>query len=406
MVSSKKIIISMSALFLGMAFIFTGYALVVSSASIELKKMGISEISIGIITSCFFVGGICSTIFSHKLVSKVGHVKTYAIFTAIFAISAMIHELSSDIFYWSVLRFMLGFSYYSLVMVIESWLNTQSDNSIRSRVLGFYEIVYYSCFALGTLILSFELPTAKVFLISTFFIILGLIPLNLLSIKEPPIPPKINISFPRIFDLAPLALVCAIIAGMLMNGFFSMAGLLVLSEGLSAKEASYFIVFSMLGGFISQCFFGVFSDKFGRRESIVLATLIAIFGVCIFLFLNFSNFIYLVAFLIGAGAFVLYSLALARANDVVSDKSKCVEVGRALLFSYILGSFISPILIGTMMKFFASLGFMVVYGALLLFLLVFTMFQRKIAAKDRVPFEIMPVQSPVFFEELKDDNSK
>nr|WP_235600252.1 MFS transporter [Campylobacter fetus] len=338
--------------------------------------------------------------------SKVGHMRAYAIFTAIFAISALLHDLSSNLIVWAFLRFMLGFCYYSIVMVIESWLNAKTANSIRSRVLAFYEIIFYSCFGLGAIIMSLNLDATKVFLIGTIFIILGSIPLNFLKVRSPQIPQTANISLPKIYGIAPLALATSIVAGLLINGFFSMSALFILAQGYSAKEAGVFIVSSMCGGFLSHMFFGVLSDKFGRKFAIILASCIALISSLLFIVIKPSiNIQYIFAFFLGIGIFVLYALALARANDVIEDKSRCVEVGRALLFSYLLGSFFSPLIIGFAINTLGDFGFIYFYSLTLALLIVFAIFQKSIPKELEVAFTRHSGHS-VVFDELKDDNHK
>ncbi|EAK5304661.1 MFS transporter [Campylobacter fetus] len=406
MVSSKRVIISLSALFFGMSFIFIANGLVVSSAGVLLTSMNADKTMIGVITSFFFIGALTCTVVSHRLISKVGHMRAYAIFTAIFAISALLHDLSSNLIVWAFLRFMLGFCYYSIVMVIESWLNAKTANSIRSRVLAFYEIIFYSCFGLGAIIMSLNLDATKVFLIGTIFIILGSIPLNFLKVRSPQIPQTANISLPKIYGIAPLALATSIVAGLLINGFFSMSALFILAQGYSAKEAGIFIVLSMCGGFLSHMFFGVLSDKFGRKFAIILASCIALISSLLFIVIKPSiNIQYIFAFFLGIGIFVLYALALARANDVIEDKSRCVEVGRALLFSYLLGSFFSPLIIGFAINTLGDFGFIYFYSLTLALLIVFAIFQKSIPKELEVAFTRHSGHS-VVFDELKDDNHK
>ncbi|WP_038455657.1 MFS transporter [Campylobacter iguaniorum] len=401
----RRVIVSLSALFFGMSFIFVANGLVVSSAGLLLKNLNASEAMIGVVTSCFFIGALVCTLISHKLISKVGHVRAYAIFSAVFAISALLHDLSSNLILWAVLRFMLGFCYYSIVMVIESWLNAKIRNSIRSRILSFYEIVFYLSFGLGSLIMSLNLDTSTVFLVGTFFIILGLIPLNLINIKAPKIPQKANISFPKIYDIAPLALVTSIIAGLCINGFFTMSTLFVLGQGFGAFEAGIFIVCAMCGGFISHMFFGVLSDKFGRKAAIILASFIAFCAAILFIVIKPGIYLqYVIVFFLGVGIFVLYALSLARANDILKDKSMCVEVGRALLFSYLVGSFLSPLIIGLLINLFGEFGFIYFYACVLLLLMVFAVFQRTAPKELEVAFERHSGHS-VLFDELKHDNN-
>ncbi|PSM51795.1 major facilitator superfamily transporter [Campylobacter blaseri] len=387
MISPRRTIRILAALFIGIGFVFIGNGLVITSAGIMLTNMGVSNFYIGMITSCFFFGGILSSIFTYRFISNYGYIRSYAIFTALFAIASLMHGFSENIIYWAFLRFMLGFSYFSIVMVVESWINARSKNEIRSRVLSFYEIIYYSAFGIGVLILTFNLSTAKIFTMSVFFIILGSIPINIIRIKEPKLPPRKKIFIPNIFNIVPLALVTSFVAGILINGYFSMGSVFILDSGGGVKDASVFLLLAMCGGFLSQLFFGNFSDKFGRKNAIMLSAFILLVASGLLFSIVENIFLEkILSFFIGFGAFSLYSLALARANDVLNNKDKTAEVGAALLLSYTCGSLVGPLFMGLLMQIFGPKGFIFIYILSSVTLIVFSLFRESIPKKDRTEY--------------------
>ena len=379
MASSFRIIRSMGPLFLGMSLLFIGNGLVIASCSALLKQNGVGELEIGLINTGFFVGALISTITAHRVISITGHIRAFAIFSAIFAVSAMLHAVNQNLAFWAILRAFLGYCYYALLMVIESWLNAKIPNKIRSRVIAFYEGVFYTSFGLGILILALDLKTFEIFIISAAFIMLSSIPLNLIRINQPQIPERQPINIPKIFGIVPLALVGALIAGLAINGFFSMASLFVLLQGYGTKEASFFMTVAMIGGFLAQVFIGNFSDRYGRRPAILLCSSVALISAVLFL-LNGKNLTieYLLSFFFGAGIFCTYGLSLARANDEITDKTKSVQVARALLFSYSLASLFSPLLMSYAMKIFGAFGFIYVYLVLFAGLILFALTQKTI----------------------------
>ena len=147
----------MTALFASMTFLFAGNALIVSSIGVILKENKESSLAVGVLSSCFFIGALIGTIGAHKIISRIGHIRSFGLFGAVFGISAMLHTLSENLVFWAILRFFIGICYYGLLMVIESWLNEKSKNAVRSRILGFYEIVFYLAFGIGILIIALDL---------------------------------------------------------------------------------------------------------------------------------------------------------------------------------------------------------------------------------------------------------
>lgn len=374
MLSSKRTIKSLTALFVGIPFVFMGNALILGSVGVILKQDGASEAIIGLIGFCFFLGGTLGTTCAHRVIAKIGHIRAFGLFSALFSICIILHILGSNLVFWAFLRVIMGFCYYALLIIIESWFNEKAKNAVRQRVLSFYEVVFCLSFGLGSLLIALNLQSSTLFIIAACLIMFSSIPLNLIRIKEPQMPAKSPISLPNVFSIAPLALVASFIGGMLMSGFYSMASLFVLLQGYGAQGVSYFIAFGILGGFIAQSLIGFVSDRLGRKFSIILCACVGLVTMLLFAFFEFSLAAqFVLAVFLGMGIFCLYALALARANDMLEDKSKRVELGRAVLFSYSLGSLISPLLLGFAMQVFDYKGFAYFYVLNLAFLILFAL---------------------------------
>ena len=88
--SSILTIKSMFALFVGIAFLFVGNGLIISSAGGELKKMGADELQTGLVIATYFIGAMAGTIFSHRIVSRVGYIRSFGIFASLFGIAVML----------------------------------------------------------------------------------------------------------------------------------------------------------------------------------------------------------------------------------------------------------------------------------------------------------------------------
>lgn len=405
MLSSLQTVRKLMAMYIAMIFIFIGNGLVMSSAGIGLKDLGANNFETGLVTSCFFLGAMTCTFLSPKLISRFGHIRAYSILTAVFAVTAIMHGLSSSIIYWAILRFILGYCYYSLVMITESWMNEKAQNHNRSTILSIYNFLYYVSFAFGVLILRFDFSMNTLFIIAASSLILGLIPFNIFDDVEAPLtPPKQKITIPNIFHVTPLSIIAAFIAGIVLNGFVSMATVYILNQGYGAKEVSTFITISMVGSFISQLLMGSLSDKIGRKEAMIIVSFVTLGASSFLLFgeigVTSQN---IIGFFIGFGVAPLYVLALARANDVVEDKNDIINIGRTVLFAYLVGSVCSPVLLGGSMSLFGSKGFALVYFIAAIFLIIYTLFRRSIPREQRKAY--VPVQgSSVVFEEEKEEN--
>ena len=183
MLSSKRTIKSLTALFVGIPFVFMGNALILGSVGVILKQDGASEAIIGLIGFCFFLGGTLGTTCAHRVIAKIGHIRAFGLFSALFSICIILHILGSNLVFWAFLRVIMGFCYYALLIIIESWLNEKAKNAVRQRVLSFYEVVFCLSFGLGSLLIALNLQSSTLFIIAACLIMFSSIPLNLIRIK-------------------------------------------------------------------------------------------------------------------------------------------------------------------------------------------------------------------------------
>lgn len=355
-----------AALFSGVFLLFVGNGLFINSAGFELTARGVGPSLIGLINACFFLGAALSTLSAQLLISRVGHARSYTAFASAFAAGALLHDLTANLWLWAALRVAQGFAYYGLLMVIESWLSERADSGNRSRMLACYEITFYVSFGLGFFLIGLGLGGFKVFLLSAVFVTLGVIPIAVTKLAEPKIPPKEKISFPAFGGISALALSGAMFGGLMMNGFFTMSSVFMLSQGFSAAVASKFSLFGLLGGFCVQWPAGKLSDKFGRRPALIAVTSVAVAASLSGFFYRGANPAALnaMAFFIGFGVFSIYSLSLARAVDESAfSELNVVQVSRAILFAYGVGSLLSPFVLGYAMETFGPSGFTSLYAA-------------------------------------------
>lgn len=395
------------SLYSGIFFLFFGYGLFLNSAGIKLAEMGVTDIIIGLLNAAFFIGAALSTIFAHRIVSSVGHIRSFSVFCAVFAIAALGHMMVDNLWIWGVLRIILGFCHYSLLLLVESWLSEKTNVDTRGKVLATYNIIFYLAFILGMSLLSLELSSRNIFTLSTILVVMSMIPIALTKLVQPDIPTRERISIPKLFSISPLALVTSFISGMLVNGFFTMVSVFLLKFSFSLSEISFYLVISMIGGFISQMPMAMLSNRIGRRNAIlacaVIATLTALVGLFVIFQENLTAWIqYIIAFLFGCSLFSLYALSIARANDELPNNMNTVEVSRGLLFCYGLGALVAPPLIGFAMSLSAEYGFYALFGLFSLILFICAVRTKPVPKAERAEMQYAtPIATASPIEEIE-----
>ncbi|MDO4908120.1 MFS transporter [Neisseria sp.] len=399
-----------NALFFSVFFLFAGFGLFLNSAGVELSQMGVNSTAIGVLNAAFFLGAALSTVAAHRVVSGVGHIRSFSAFGAVFAIAALGHLMTGNLWVWGALRVVLGFCYYSLLMVVESWFAERSTASARARVLALYNVVYYISFTAGIALLSFKLSNSEIFTVSAMMVMAAMLPVALTRLHAPELPPRQRISLPHLFAIAPLALVGSFTAGLLMNGFFTMASVFLLKQGFDVRQISFYLMTAMVMGFAVQLPVAKFSDRHGRRAAILACSLVSAAGAAAGIGLMLADITaawaqYAVAFMFGIGLFTLYALSVARANDQLPNEMSTVEVSRSLLFSYGMGSMLAPVLLGLVMDQAERYGFYAYFVVFAALLAVFAKQQQAVPEDKRSMHVNMPAAAGPVIADLDPRNS-
>lgn len=406
----KHLLLPLPSLFAGIFFLFVGNGLYIASAGVQLSSLNYNNIIIGLVNSSYFVGALLSGLSAHRIIASVGHIRSFMLFVAVIGLCMLAHTLWINMAAWSVFRFVQGFCYYSLLMVAESWLNAKVSDRRRSRTMAYYEITFYLAFVGGALLLAFDLSLQTTFIIGTMFMLLASIPLGLTRVQQPEVPsaPE-HISVPRLANIVALSWLGCFVAGIIINGFFTMATVFVIKQGFNVQQASTFLIVALIGGFLMQLPIGRYSDRCGRRVAIIIASGIACVSSISLLLIQFTSLKesmllqYLIIFFFGNGSFCIYSLSVARANDVVNHRNiehNVLEISRGLLFVYSLGSLLGPLLLGFAMNYCGAAGFGLIFSLCSTSLFIFALSRQSIPKEDRIKYIPTPKNASIIMVDI------
>lgn len=394
-------LLPITTLFFAISMLSIGFGLLMSLVGIQMKDAGLSDTISGIVNALFFAGAITSTFINNKLISSVGHIRSFGAFAAIATIAFLGFSLFYSEILWGFLRFLSGYAYFGLIMVIESWLNEKNTNETRGSMMAVYSFVFFISAMIGQNLLNLSILPSQLIILGSVFVLISLIAVAVTKIKEPNVTPLERYNLPKIATLAPLATVISLLAGILANGFIAMFPILLAGEGYENAQIASFLTVAMLGGLFAQFPVGRLSDRYGRKPIIV--------GVCFYLALVTgaffqiglqNEFSYVLAFLLGAGLFVLYPLSASRANDVIDEAQDTVEIGRTLLLVYGIGSCCSPLLIGFLMETYGSLFVFVIFSLLSLFAGIYAIKKDRVPMEDRSVYLNIPAAASGMMPEL------
>jgi MFS family permease len=346
-------ITSISAILVGVLLLLLGNGLLNTLLSLRSEIEAYSDSMIGLIMSGYFLGFFVGTYLATPIVSRVGHIRTFAMCAAIVACTALLHVLYVDPYWWLLLRVINGAAIVILYTVVESWLNRQTPTESRGRVFAIYMTVNLGSIALAQQLLRFD-PDLTFFLFSvaSILISLSLVPIAWTRLKQPEIHSVANINLLKIYKSAPVAVWGAFLSGLAMGAFWGLGALYGSRIGLSNNDIASFMSLFILGGALLQFPLGRCSGNNDRR---LVLSVISFFAalLAVILMVEIDNLIifFCLSALYGGLAFAIYPVSVVHLIDHL-DPDDMLAGGSGLLLLHGVGAMLGPILAGQLMEAF------------------------------------------------------
>ena len=271
------------SLLLAIFMLMAGSGFMATLLSLRLERAGQSTIVIGAVATIYFAGLIVGALRSGHIVRRVGHIRAFAAFVALLSASTLGYAQFAHPLLWSGLRLIDGFCVAGVFVCLESWLNERADVTSRGSILATYMVALYCGQAVGQLLLgaSGDLPAAP-FQLASMLISLAIIPLCLTRGTAPAPTEAPAFGIRTLLHASPLGTVGAVTTGLMLGAFYGLAAVQVRRLGLDLSQTANFMMIVILGGVVLQWPLGRLSDRYDRRQIIVLcftATLCVSLGI-------------------------------------------------------------------------------------------------------------------------------
>lgn len=367
--------LSLSSLIVSIILLISGNAFLMTLLGLRLSIEGFSAGLIGWILVFYSLGFVLGTLYAGRIIEKVGHIRAFAVFAAVLASSVLLYPMAVNAELWTLLRALGGFAMAGLMIVMESWFSSQADNRNRAQLFAIYQIVFFLSTAGGQVLIRAGDPAGFLpFSLAAILITLALVPLSLTRRQSPVIERGDRLSLPALYRTSPTGTLGALIAGLLISSFYTMAPVYADRIGLDLAQLSNFMATAIIAAMLLAWPIGRFCDRFNRyRVMLVAAVLAAGCSLGAALVGNFSMplLMLFVGLYMGISA-ALYPIAVAITNDLMAS-NRITAASMALLLSYGIGSCIGPLASAAFMEALGPRGLFVsnalILGGLILFLL-------------------------------------
>ena len=402
-------LLSSWTLFFGIFMLMSGNGLQAVLLGTRIEAIGFGDTLTGVVMGGYFMGFLGGSILVPKMLAAVGHVRVFGALSALASSSILVHAVFDDATVWLLMRVMTGFAYSGIYITTESWLNDKATNDTRGSLLSIYMMVNMIGIIIGQLLISVGSghPFAP-FLVVSVLISLSVLPILLTVDKAPEFTEPERISFRKVYNISPLAVVGMFFSGLTSAVVMAMGAVYAAKIGMTVEWVGIFMSSIMFGGLVLQYPIGRLSDRFDRRTVIlivqVLATLAALSGF----FSEFFGFAWLIAsgFVFGGMQFPLYSLYIAHANDYLTPKQIVGTASMLIMVTGIGAVFGAPI-VGYFMQlygpsvFFPTLGLM--HLAITAFVVLRMISRPSTPNEEQAPFIAMPARSSAIATALLPD---
>jgi MFS family permease len=400
----SQLILLISTPLLSLIIFTLGSGLLTTLLTVRLQMEGGGAWIIGIITTSYYIGLVLGSFYIGVLIRRVGHIRVYATFASVLAVTTILQGLLIYNWVWIILRFICGCSTAGLYIAIESWLLIVAPQKFRGHVLSFYMISFYAALAGGQFLLNISDPGSIIpFSIIAMLCSLSIVPLSMTRAACPNIESIAPLNFRQLYKVSPSGVVGCFAGGLITAVIYGLMPLFVKQLDQPTSYIALVMGIIIIGAMFLQYPVGLISNNFDRSRVLIMisfTSLITSFALMLTAYYMHTVFLLLV-FIFGGLCFALYPLSISHTCDYLKA-SDIVAATQGLLLVNGVGSIVGPLLAPGFMRTIGPLGifiyFALISGILGLFFLWSHTRISRTPVQEQQEFVNVPRMTPVATE--------
>jgi MFS family permease len=409
----RKILRSVTPPLISLIIVMLGNGFFNTYASLRISIDGYDSWVVGILNAAYYTGVMLGSIYVERLIDRIGHIRTFAIFASINSATILLQSLWIGPLSWSIFRFLVGVCASGFFIVIESWLLLSTGVRMRGKVLSLYMLTLYMAQGSGQFILNIA-PIQSIIPFAITIVLSSLSVLPVCMIKSSG-PVMLESSITNIFQIlkkAPLGPIGCFIGGMIMSSFYGLAPIFAKDINLSIMQISQVMGLTILGGLVLQWPIGHLSDIFSRRK-VIIGVFIALMALTFVLFHSsaFHYYILLILMVLFGGiSFTVYPLSITYTCDYFSERD-IVGITCALLVIYGVGCIVGPLVAPLFMSLLGPSALFLFISLISVLYIIFAMWRvfhaRALPGEEQSDYLPLPrATSLAFLLDPREDSSE
>ncbi len=347
-----------------------GYGISFPLLAIRLEQAGVTGWQLGLNAAAPAVGWILGSAVMPRLQAQYGIRSVSAGFLVVALAGLAGLTQAQDFWTATAQRFAFGGATGMFFRAVEYWINGLSEDGVRGRNLGVYNVVFMLGIVAGSALQpSLGSDGWQVFGVVAAGLVAALALVVLWPIRQPPRNPSGR------FSLAALSVVPAGFLGILAYGLYEsipvyLTEVYALRHGHGNDVAAFTLTAAAIGNILLPIPIAVLSDRTGRLAPMVVCALTAALCSLAIPFAVKDTMLFLALIAVSAGtAGTIYSLALAMIGDRFQGEG-LAAANAAFGMVYAGGSIAGPLVNGTTIDMLDSHGLMVSAAAIFFMLTV------------------------------------
>jgi MFS family permease len=341
--------------------------------AVIFEKSGVSSSLNGLNATALYIGILLVSPFMELPLRKFGYKPVLITGSALVIMSLALFPLWKSFWFWFALRLVIGIGDHSLHFATQTWITSFSPKNKRGRNISLYGLFFGIGFAAGPLMTPLvNVNPSLPFIVSACLCLVGWFFLFTLKNDFPEQEIGKNSFFETIKRFSTawrygwIAFLPPLAYGFLessLNGSFPVYGLRI---GLGVSNVSIVLSAFAVGSIITQLPLGILSDRFGRRDILIIVLFLGFFSFTMASFLEHSILGLFLSFLFaGMAVGSTFSLGISFMTDLMPRN--LLPTGNLMCgIFFSIGSLSGPIIGGLFIQFFKNLSFFHIVSTILL----------------------------------------
>jgi MFS family permease len=329
--------------------------------ALVLTRQGESSFAIGAVTSISTIAVIGLAPFYPRVIARFGPRVAIIVGTGISVAILLVMPLLTGLQGWMALRLVTGCALGLAWIASEVWLNLLSEDESRSIVMGIYTTAFAAGVMSGPLLLQLTGTVGgRPFYVGAVCLASTAVPLlfarDASRVEHSPLRKQ---PLRRLVRVAPIAMLAALIAGLVESTDISLLPVFGLRRGLDESAALVLVTVFLVGNVLLQLPISNLADRFGRTRILAACAGASVIGPLLLDFFMSSPWVLWPLLLLWGGTmYGFYTQGIALLGDSYPPED-LAAANSVFIVVYCLGGLVGPGLGGVALDWWSPHGLIV-----------------------------------------------